>query len=199
MTANVAYEIRHGGCAGKCGEFKLQLAQNKEEKQSIQNDPEFKKVKAELDGLEKTRNQKLAESDKVAAGLDGLLERIKLAHEKAGWIISLFVTLLFMTIELTPIFFKLMLIKSPYDYMEENIKELIKANQGIEIRHNFYPNGEGIEKDLVINHEVIRVLKEKIKLLETQSELSASAMEEWKQQKIAEIKQNPENFIAEEA
>jgi hypothetical protein len=199
MTANVAYEISHGGCAGKCGEFKLQLAQNKEEKQSIQNDPEFKKVKVELDDLEKTRNQKLAESDKVAAGLDGLLERIKLAHEKAGWVISLFVTLLFMTIELTPIFFKLMLIKSPYDYMEENIKELIKANQGIEIRHNYYPNGEGIEKDLVINHEVIRVLKEKIKLLETQSELSESAMEEWKQQKIAEIKQNPENFIAEEA
>lgn len=199
LTNYVSYEIAHGGCKDKCLAFQAQLAQNKEEKAAIQHDAEYKKVQTELDNLEKTRQQKLAESDKVAAGLDGLLERIKLAHEKAGWVISLFVTLLFMTIELTPIFFKLMLIKSPYDYMEENIKELIKANQGIEIHHNFYPDGQGIERDKVINHEVLKMLKEKIKLLETQTELSTRAMEEWKQQKLAAIKNNPEDFIAEES
>lgn len=199
LTAYVSYEIGHGGCKDKCLAFQAQLVQNKEEKATIQNDPEFKKVKVQLDELEVTRKQKLAESDKVAAGLDGLLERIKLAHEKAGWVISLFVTLLFMTIEVTPIFFKLMLIKSPYDYMEENIKELIKANQGIEIHHNFYPDGEGIERDKVVNHEVVKMLKEKIKLLETQTELSTSALEEWKQRKLAAIKNNPDDFIAEQS
>ena len=34
---------------------------------------------------------------------------------------------LFMAIELTPIFFKMMLIKSPYDFMNDNVKALIKA------------------------------------------------------------------------
>jgi hypothetical protein len=199
LTAQISYENSHGGCKGKCLLFIDQRGQNQTEKSTIQNDPDYKKVKVELDQLETSRNQKLAESDKVAAGLDGLLERIKLAHEKAGWVISLFVTLLFMTIELTPIFFKLMLIKSPYDYMEENIKELIKANQGIEIHHNFYPDGQGIERDKVVNHEVIKMLKEKIKLLETQTELSTSALEEWKQQKLADIKKNPGDFIAEES
>jgi TM2 domain-containing membrane protein YozV len=198
LTSQIGYENSHGGCKGKCLLFIDQRKQNQEEKKTIENDPDFKKVRTELAGLEKERNIKLAESDKVAAGLDGLLERIKLAHEKAGWVISLFVTLLFMTIELTPIFFKLMLIKSPYDYMEENIKELIKANQGIEIIHNFYPDGEGIERDKVINHEVIKMLKEKVRLLETQTQLSDSAMEEWKKQKLNDIRENPSDFITEQ-
>ena len=69
-----------------------------------------------------------------------------------------------MAIELTPIFFKLMLIKSPYDYLEENIKELIKAENGIEIKANYYQDKEGHERDLVINHQVMRLLKEKATL-----------------------------------
>lgn len=198
LTADVSYEIGHGGCGDKCHAYQAQVVQNQAEKTALENDAEFKKVKTELDQLEQTRQKKLAESDKVAAGLDGLLERIKLAHEKAGWIISLFVTLLFMTIELTPIFFKLMLIKSPYDYMEENIKELIKANEGIEIKHNYYPDGEGLERDLVINHQVLKAMKARVKLLETQSELSERAMDAWKEQKIQDIERDPNAYVTEE-
>lgn len=164
----------------------------------LENNPDYIKIKKEKEEIEIKWKQNLEKSEKVAAGLDGLLERIKLAHEQAGWVISLFVTLLFMTIELTPIFFKLMLIKSPYDYMEENIKELIKANKGIEIKYNYYPDGEGHEKDLVINHEVLRILKERIKLLETQSELSATAVDRWKEEKIKNINENPHEFLKEE-
>ena len=102
-----------------------------------------------------------------------------------------------MTIELTPIFFKLMLIKSPYDYMEENIKELIKADKGIEIKYNYYKDGEGHERDLIVNHQVLILLKEKIKLLETQSELSNTAIETWKEEKLESIKKNPSEFIKE--
>lgn len=198
LQDRINYEITHGGCSDKCAEFKNQYAQNSLQKKAILDDQEYKKVRLQLDDLERIRKQKLDESDKVAAGLDGLLERIKLAHEKAGWVISLFITLLFMTIELTPIFFKLMLIKSPYDYMEENVKELIKAQQGIEIRHNYYPEKEGVERDLVINHEVVRVLKEKIRILETQSELSAAAIDGWKEKKKDDIENDPSQFVKEE-
>jgi TM2 domain-containing membrane protein YozV len=177
-----------------------------EEARKVTVGPRALAVKAQMDELaaeiklqENERDVELKKGKKVAAGLDGLLERIKLAHEIAGWVISLFVTLLFMTIELTPIFFKLMLIKSPYDFMEENIKELIKANHGIEIKHNFYPHGEGIERDKVVNHEVVKMLREKIKVLETQTELSDQAMEAWKKKKLGDIAENPDHYIAEEA
>ena len=69
----------------------------------------------------------LSKNVEVANGLDGLLERIKISDEVAGFWISLFITLLFMAIELTPVFFKLMLTKTPYDYLAENRDELIKA------------------------------------------------------------------------
>lgn len=178
---------------------KAQMDELAGEIKALESSADYNRLKKEKDNKEKEREIELNKGKKVAAGLDGLLERIKLAHEIAGWVISLFITLLFMTIELTPIFFKLMLIKSPYDFIEENIKELIKANHGIEIQHNFYPDGEGIERDKVTNHEVIKLLKEKIKLLETQSELSDNAMEEWKKKKISDIKQNPEGFITEKS
>lgn len=163
----------------------------------LKNNSEFLRIKQEKNEIEKRREKDLANGEKVASGLDGLLERIKLAHEIAGWWISAFITLLFMTIELTPIFFKLMLIKSPYDYMEENIKELIKADKGIEIKYNYYTDGEGHERDLIINHQVLIMLKEKIKLLETQSELSNTAIEAWKEQKLEGIKNNPNEYIKE--
>ena len=56
--------------------------------------------------------------DELAKGKD---EDGNVNEDATPWII-IFITLLFMAIELTPIFFKMMLIKSPYDYLEDNIK-----------------------------------------------------------------------------
>lgn len=174
---------------------KAQMENIAREIDALEHNADYQKIKTEKEAIDKERVAKLNESEKVAAGLDGLLERIKLAHEKAGWVISLFITLLFMAIELTPIFFKLMLIKSPYDYLEENIKELIKAEHGIEITADYYQDKEGHERDRITQHEVIRLLKEKIKLLESQSELSEQAIESWKKKKLEEAAAHPENFI----
>jgi uncharacterized coiled-coil protein SlyX len=163
-----------------------------------QSDPEYMRIKQEKDAIEKRREAALASSEKVSAGLDGLLERIKLAHEIAGWVISLFITLLFLAIELTPIFFKLMLVKSPYDYLEENIKELIKAENGIEIKYNYYQDKQGVERDQVTHHQVIHLLKEKIRLLEAQSEISGEAISGWAREKKGRVTTNPSEFIVEE-
>jgi hypothetical protein len=174
---------------------KAQMEQIEKEIGIAEQNPEFLRLKKEREDISKRREEALISSEKVASGLDGLLERIKIAHEISGWVISTFITLLFMVIELTPIFFKLMLIKSPYDYMEENVKELIKAENAIEIKANYYQDKEGIERDLVINHQVIRLLKERIQLLETQSSLSGEAIAAWKYKKMEEVKNNPEDFV----
>ncbi|MGN6421350.1 MAG: DUF4407 domain-containing protein [Pseudobacter sp.] len=177
---------------------KAQMESVAAEIKELENNPDFLRVKKEKEAIEKKREDALSQSEKYASGLDGLLERIKISHEISGTVISLFITLLFMAIELTPIFFKLMLIKSPYDYMEENIKELIKAENGIETQYNYYQDKEGRERDKIVQHQVIRLLKEKISLLEAQSQLSDEALHHWKEKKKQDIRKNPELYVNEQ-
>lgn len=100
-----------------------------------------------------------------------------------------------MAIELTPIFFKMMLIKSPYDFMNDNIKALVKAEQGIQIDYDFYKDKEGVQRDLVINHQSNNLIREKIKLLQTQADLNDKILEEWKAKETASIKKDPSKYI----
>ena len=141
------------------------------------------------------KDKALSENVTVAHGLDGLLERIKLADEIAGWGISLFVTLLFLAIELTPIFFKLMLVKTPYDYLEENIKELIKAENGIEVRYDYYKDKKGQERHLVIHHQAERLIHEKVMAAKAQKELIDYAIEKYIEQQKSRMDENPDTFI----
>lgn len=55
-------------------------------------------------------------------------------YGSAFWPIWL-VRLLFMIIEIAPVILKLMLIKSPYDYMSENVNQILEAKQGISLKH----------------------------------------------------------------
>lgn len=151
---------------------------------------------------DKERKEILAEKEKVLAtnvqvaqGLDGLLERIKLAHEVAGFWISLFITLLFLSIELTPIFFKLMLTKTPYDYLTENRDDLIRAENGIEVRYDYYKGKEGVERHLIINHEAEKMIFEKIKVTEIQKELTEYAIAKYKEKEKEKIDANLDEYI----
>jgi hypothetical protein len=140
-------------------------------------------------------DEELAKNQQVAAGLDGLLERIKLAHEIAGVWISLFITLLFLAIELTPIFFKLMLVKSPYDFLKHNVEELIKAEQGIYIQYNYHKDKNGQERDLITHLKSEKLLVEKKALLKTQEELTQYAITKYKEDMMKKIDANPQEFI----
>ena len=197
LETNYIEEARIVTVGPRAQAIKQQMDGLNEEIKALEANPDYVRVKKEKEEIENRRLTALNQSEKYAAGLDGLLERIKISHEISGTTISIFITLLFMAIELTPIFFKLMLIKSPYDYMEENIKELIKAENGIEIQYNYYQDKQGHERDKVVQHQVIRLLKEKIALLEAQSELSATALGHWTEQKKEDIRQRPENYVNE--
>lgn len=143
----------------------------------------------------KKRNIELKNIEKKAQSMGGLLKRIQLAHKVAGWEISLFITLLFMVIELTPIFFKMMLIKGPYDYMDDNTRELAKAEAGIEIEYDFYTDKEGVERHKVINHAAEMKRKEKLAMIQAQEELNEEIIKRWKEKKKKEIEENPDKYI----
>lgn len=163
------------------------------------NTPLIKKSYDNIVKFEKNKQKDIENSEVVASGLDGLLERIKLAHKIAGFWISLFITLLFLAIELTPIFFKLMLIKSPYDFLKQNTQELIKAEQGIYIQYNYHKDKNGQERDLIKHLASEKLLVEKKELLRVQEELTQYALSKYKENMMQKIDENPEVFIKSEA
>jgi hypothetical protein len=148
--------------------------------------------------LRRIEIEKQKERDKgkiVAANLDGLLERIKLSHKIAGFWISLFITLLFLVIELTPIFFKLMLIKTPYDYIEENIKELIKAEEGIFVLYNYHKDKEGQERDLIKNLNVEKIIDTKKATSDIERRLELYALEKYEAEMKRRIDADPGAYV----
>ena len=79
--------------------------------------------------------------------------------------------------------------------MNDNVKSLIKAEQGIEIKYDFYNDKEGVQRDLVINHQSEKLIKEKMKLLQTQSDLNELILDQWKSKETANIKKDPSKYI----
>lgn len=159
------------------------------------NKDELTELNSKKKELRLSKEKERGNNEKIANGLDGLLERIKIAHEVAGFWISLFITLLFMAIELTPIFFKLMLTKTTYDYLTENRDELIRAENGIEIKYDFYKDKLGIERHLIVNHEADKLIFEKIKVTEIQKELTEYAVKKYKEREQKKIDENLDEYI----
>ncbi|MDA0178418.1 DUF4407 domain-containing protein [Mesoflavibacter profundi] len=174
-------------------------AKNEEEIIKQKNQPLIEDSYSNIKGFEKNKQKDIKNAEVVSSGLDGLLERIKLAHKIAGFWISLFITLLFLAIELTPIFFKLMLIKSPYDFLKQNTQELIKAEQGIYIQYNYHKDKNGQERDLIKHLESEKLLLEKKELLKVQEELTQYAISKYKENMMKKIDDNPESFIKSES
>ena len=162
------------------------------------NEPLIKESYKNLETFETEKQKEIRNGEQVSAGLDGLLERIKLAHKISGPWISLFITLLFMAIELTPIFFKLMLTKTPYDYLEENIKELMKAEEGILNDNNYYKDKKGQERDLVIHYAKEKLSSERKALLKAQQELSHYAIARYTEEMKQKIDANPGEYVKSE-
>jgi len=171
------------------------LAQSELDALIAKNEPKIESLIEDKKVEEKKIKLEKAKAENVANSLNGLLQRLHIAHEIAGFWITLFITLLFMAIELTPIFFKMMLIKSPYDFMNDNLKALLKAEQGIEVKYDFFKDKEGVQRDLVINHQSEKMIREKVKLLQTQADLNEIVLEEWKNKEAASIKKDPSKYM----
>ncbi|MFZ4377202.1 MAG: DUF4407 domain-containing protein, partial [Saprospiraceae bacterium] len=177
---------------------KAQADKAKEEENYLKNkyDPFIKESLSKLKQIEKEKQKAIKDGENISSGLDGLLERIKLAHKIAGSTITIFITLLFMAIELAPIFFKMMMIKSPYDYLEDNIKELLKARKGIYVEYNHFKDRQGTERDLVRYLNVEKQNLEYTRLLETQKRLTDYAISKYEEEMKKKIDENPSEFIS---
>ncbi|MBU8884012.1 DUF4407 domain-containing protein [Kaistella sp. DKR-2] len=174
----------------------------------LKESQDFKDLQVELKKAVDVRDNEREQAEKKAASEDGLLRRIQLADEIAStredgtkgfpWI-TIFITLLFLSIELTPVFFKMMLIKSPYDYMKENLEDEIRAENGIEVQYDYYTDKDGLERHLVINHDAENLMYEKSQLSKIQKELTDYALEKYKERERRNIDENLDEYIRKNA
>jgi hypothetical protein len=90
--------------------------------------------------------------------LDGLMKRIQISHEIGG-MIPWAILLLLLAVETGPIFFKMMLVKSAYDYMLENQLRVTTASLGIEVDSHVFLNERQEEIHVDTYHQAGVVLQ----------------------------------------
>lgn len=162
-------------------------------KSGLVND-ELKEAKAALAALDDKLTADKASNLQVARHLDGLMMRIQVSH-KIGGLIPLAIMLLLLAIETGPIFFKLMLTKGSYDYLEENQKRIVRAKAGIEPDARVVSDGQGKSIHIDLHHGVNAVLAEERRRLETERMLAEAVHEAVRKKTSAAIEANPEAFL----
>jgi hypothetical protein len=163
------------------------------------------KHESELKTLKAAREDKLRQQEielnevnkKQAENLDGLLARISIAHEIGYWL-GIALTFIFLSIEMGPIFFKMMMNKGPYDYMVENNNYRMYVRSGVVKEEHIFEGKDGMKLMEKVRYlEVEQDRHEKEEKLKAQENLSKQIIQAWSSRKQAEIDQNPEAFYDE--
>ena len=198
--------------SGKAGEGPAAKAQkenlNKQEQElnekKAAKEPELsnlrdrmKRITADIDLLDKSRDEKYKMNKKVADHLDGLMERIHISHEIGG-VVPWLIFLVLLSIEAGPIFFKMMMSKGVYDYLVENNKRRFEAHHGIVISPDLVESKDGVlVAEKVDFLEVDSVIAAKKMQLAKENELKAKVITKWSADKDAQIDQSPKDFYTE--
>jgi hypothetical protein len=152
------------------------------------------KLHEQIDEIDASRAEKKEKNEVVAHQLDGLLKRIQISHEIGGWV-PWIILLVLLSIEMGPIFFKMMMSKGVYDYLVENNDRRFKAYSGIIQKEETFQGKDGtIHKEYYEFLEEDQELEEKKMKLERQSDLSKKIVDAWHVKKVKDIKENPGEF-----
>jgi hypothetical protein len=113
----------------------------------------------------------------------------------AFWPIWL-VRLLFMIIEIAPVIFKFMIWKSSYDYLQENVSQILEAKQGVSL-DNFLDENN---KSTLIreNYNARRIAEVSKRQNDLEKENAIHAITLFAEKEREAIQKNPELFVKEE-
>jgi hypothetical protein len=182
----------------------LEMLKNEKQKEIDQYDSKNKNT---LDRLKADREKKLSEQDhelnveneKRVVKLDGLLERIHIAHEIGFWL-GWALTLIFLAIEMGPIFFKMMMTKGVYDYKVENFNLLRRVEDGIFKEEYVYEGKDGLMHMEKYKHlEVELAVHEKNLKINSQKAINAEIIKKWQEIKLLQAGNDPSVFYTENA
>lgn len=214
LTFKTQQELSGDGGTGRRGVGPI--AQKNEELRQKQED-RVKSEKAVLQPEIDIRRKELADvreriekgiADKKAAFLknahdvakeDGLIKRIDIAHDISA-VASGTITMLLIFLEISPIFFKMMVAVGPYDYLIQNQRRLAIAQCGISFRKDVSPGGSGnFEfKDALFLEASAREAQESGKWT-VEKELTQVAHNVFQERTAADIRANPDKYLQQEA
>jgi hypothetical protein len=191
----VQFEISNGGCKDKCEEFKILMATADAKSKAIQE--EINKLQLRIDERNEANQIRLAEIRKDIYREPGLLERLILLENLPGaelpvWIVRL----LFIVIEVGPIFFKMMLTRSVYDHFKHNQDELRLAENEIfpDNRIQLGPNQTAVvETFYQYGRPYIRQREAQLRVQE-QGRINDEVLRQWQQYLVNQISNHPEQF-----
>jgi hypothetical protein len=135
------------------------------------------------------RGKEIYEIDPITKKENGQVTEI---IGSAFWPIWL-VRLLFMIVEIAPVILKLMLIKGPYDYMSENVNQILETKQGISIYHMKDEHSQ-LHK-LKRNHNPERIIAIIEHQNEKETENAKEAITAFAEKEKEQIRNNPDDFI----
>ena len=89
------------------------------------NEPEITRLWSQTDSLKEEKVEAYSINKTQVQKMDGLLQRLTIAHEIAGWKLTWLIRLIFIVIETAPILFKMMMRNEVYEALHENLKRHI--------------------------------------------------------------------------
>jgi hypothetical protein len=155
-------------------------------------------INKELDKELKKKNEAHIRNLREAANIDGLGNRIQIAHDLFP-VSSIVLMLLLIIIEITPIFIKMMFVRGPYDLLVENQNRIVSAKYGIEEYPILESNSELSPQGVVEPkfHQARLISEYEISALATERELSKTAQEAFLEKTLKDIKKNPDKYFVE--
>jgi hypothetical protein len=132
---------------------------------------------------------------------NGEKEVVRVEREKSVvWYAKWLITLLFIFIEIAPIMFKMMTERGTYDDIldrikhEAKVKELLlqsNINQEINMAVKLHKdkNEQKLNAELLANKDLLKSISS------AQAEIAKVAIEEWKQEQLEKVKNNPSSII----
>jgi len=181
-----------GGCGPNCQKFEAMA------KEVLGRIDEKKKKIADLDKklqvYDDNKNAKIKELSQVNNKAHGLLDRLLALHAIPGSAVPAWmIRLMFVFIEIAPVLLKLMLIKSPYDYMSENVNQILETKQGINREHIIDENSKMHTMKGFYNPKRIIAIVEHQNTKEEENAKEAITL--FAKQEKEEIQKDPSSFV----
>lgn len=194
LTTMIADETTRKRCGPICEGHKQQKAELQREVQKKEADIE--RINNQISGILQERSDQVALRESKFSGKLGLLDSLSALHSYPGsfWPVWL-IRLLFVFVEVAPVFFKLMIAYSPYDYLQDNLKFIILANQGIQSKEGYSKLEDGRIYDQVVYHEAEMLWQQKMEKLKADLYLHGRIVDKYKDTESKNIEQNPEEYI----
>jgi hypothetical protein len=175
----------------------------KDEKPRLEQDiatlkAETAQIQTELNQLSESRTKAHNDNARRAVNIDGLGNRIRIAHELFP-VSSTLLMLLLIIIEITPIFIKMMFIRGPYDLLCENQNRIVTAKFGIE-EFPLIQAGQNLSPIGAVspNFHQAKIIEEyEMATLAAEKELSKTAQDAFLRKMKRDIQANPEKYFAE--